>query len=163
MKSVVAAACLALAVGFAWGQEESFAPPLRGDHQPIINPVYWDSVRTIMPRAFSALSPQSDPSGKVALKSIRESLMIPETARDALVKQIDETLRVTGPYSSHELVGVASLPRGDRLYRLGYLTYGAKAPALWEVTVYRTDLGWKVLDLSMGTDKIFEKIADAYR
>jgi hypothetical protein len=75
-------------------QVESFAPPVGEDHQPIINPVHWESVRSIMPRAFSALSPQSDPSGKKALKSIRESLGMPETARDALAKQIDETLKV---------------------------------------------------------------------
>jgi len=94
MKSVVAAVCLTLSVGFAWAQVESFAPPVGEDHQPIINPVHWESVRSIMPRAFSVLSPQSDPSGKKTLKSIRESLVMPEKARDALAKQIDETLKV---------------------------------------------------------------------
>jgi len=58
---------------------------------------------------------------------------------------------------------VAAVCLALSLYRLGYLAYGAKGPALWEATVYRTDLGWKVLDLSVGTDKIFEKIADGYR
>jgi hypothetical protein len=55
-----------------------------------------------------------------------------------------------------------ALPRGERLYRLAYLTCGAKAPAFWEATVYLGDTGWKVMDLSVGTDKIFEK-AEGYR
>ena len=50
-----------------------------------------------------------------------------------------------------------ALPRGERFYRLAYLTYGAKAPAFWEATVYLGDTGWKVMDLSVEIDKIFEK------
>jgi hypothetical protein len=38
----------------------------------------------------------------------------------------------------------------------------AKAPAFWEGTVYLGDTRWEVLDLSVGTDKIFEK-AEGYR
>ena len=96
------------------------------------------------------------------MKSIRQNLAMSETATETAAKQIDDALRVTGPYAAYDLAGVQALPRGERLYRLAYLTYGAKAPAFWEATVYLSDTGWKVLDLSVASDKIFEK-AQGYR
>ena len=84
-----------------------------------------------------------------------------EAASEAAAKQIDEVLRLTGPYGAYDLGGVEALPRGERLFKLAYLTYGTKAPALWEATVYLGDAGWKVLDLSVAADKIFEK-AEGY-
>ena len=52
------------------------------------------------------------------------------------------------------------MPRGERLFHLAYLTYGPKAPALWEATVYLSDVGWKVMDLSVTAEKIFDKPAN---
>jgi hypothetical protein len=162
MKSVLVFVCLALALGLGFAQEPDFAPPAGQDGRPIIPPARWESLRTILPRAFGTLMPSEDASGKKAMKSIRQNLAMSETAADAAAKQIDEALKVTGPYAAYDLVGAQALPRGERFYRLAYLTYGAKAPAFWEATVYLGDTGWKVMDLSVGTDKIFEK-AEGYR
>lgn len=162
MKSVLAFVCLALALGPGFAQEPDFAPPTGQDGRPIISPVRWESLRTILPRAFAPLMPSEDASGKKAMKAIRQNLAMNETATEAAAKQIDEALKVTGPYAAYDLVGAQALPRGERLYRLAYLTYGAKAPAFWEATVYLSDSGWKVMDLSVATDKIFEK-AEGFR
>jgi hypothetical protein len=162
VKSILVFVSLVLAVGLGFAQEPDFAPPAGQDGRPIISPVRWESLRPILPRAFGALMPNEEGSGKKAMKSIRQNLAMSETATEAAAKQIDEALRVTGPYAAYDLVGAQALPRGERFYRLAYLTYGAKAPALWEATVYLSDSGWKVMDLSVATDKIFEK-AEGYR
>jgi hypothetical protein len=162
MKSILVFLCLALAVGSGLAQEPDFAPPTGQDGRPLIPPARWESLRAILPRAFTALMPNEDPSGKKAMKSIRQNLAMSESATDAAARQIDEMVRTTGAYAAYDLAGVQALPRGERLYRLAYLTYGAKAPAFWEATVYLSDSGWKVMDLSIVADKIFDK-AQGYR
>jgi|GEM_PF-1745988 len=157
MKSILVCLCLALGMGIGLAQESDFAPPAGENGRPLIPPARWESLRPILPRAFSALMPSEEPSGKKAMKNIRQNLAMSETASEAAAKQIDEIMRVTGPYAAYDLAGVEALPRGERLFKLAYLTYGTKAPALWEATVYLSDAGWKVLDLSVAADKIFEK------
>ncbi|MCI0658637.1 MAG: hypothetical protein L0170_16415, partial [Acidobacteria bacterium] len=117
MKSILVCLCLALALGFGFAQEPDFASPAGHDGRPIIPPVRWESVRPIVPRAFAALMPNEDASGKKAMKSIRQNLAMSETAADAAAKQIDEALKVTGPYAAYDLVGAQALPRGERFYR----------------------------------------------
>jgi len=163
MKSIFVFLCLlALSLGFCFAQEPDFSPPAGQDGRPIIPPGRWEPLRSVLPRAFAALMPNEEASGRKAMKSIRQNLAMSETATETAAKQIDDALRVTGPYAAYDLAGVQALPRGERLYRLAYLTYGAKAPAFWEATVYLSDTGWKVLDLSVASDKIFEK-AQGYR
>jgi len=162
MKPILLALCLLIVNDSALAQEENFAPPAGIDGRPMISAAQWEPLRAILPRLFSALLPEAGPSGRKALKTIRENLGMSEPSREALAKQIDETLRATGPVKAYDLVGVRSLPRGERLYRLAYLTYGAGGPTFWEATVYRSETGWKVLDLSVGTEKIFE-MAQGYR
>ena len=162
MKSILACLCVTFALGLGFAQEPDFAPPAGQDGRPIISPVRWESLRPILPRAFAALMPNEDVSGKKAMKSIRQNLAMSETATEAAAKQIDEAMKVTGPYAAYDLVGAQALPRGERLYRLAYLTYGPKAPAFWEATFHLSDSGWKVMDLSVSADKIFEK-AQGYR
>jgi len=161
MKSILLCLCLVLAMGIGLAQESDFAPPAGEDGRPLIPPARWESLRSILPRAFAALMPNQEASGKKAMKSIRVNLAMSETATEAAAKQIDEVLRLTGPYAAYDLAGVEALPRGERLFKLAYLTYGTKAPALWEATAYLSDAGWKVIDLSVAADKIFEK-AEGY-
>jgi len=159
MKPMLVVLTLALAGGAVLAQEADFAPPVTPEGRPIIPPNRWESLRMVLPRAFAGLMPDNDPSGKRALKLIRANLGMGEAAVEAAAKQIDEVMRVTGPYAAYDLIGVEAMPRGERLFHLAYLTYGPKAPALWEATVYFSDSGWKVMDLSVTAEKIFERAA----
>ena len=160
MKPMLVALGLLLLCGAVLAQEADFAPPVGAEGKPIIPPNRWESLRPVLPRAFAALMPDADPSGKKALKLIRQNLGMSEATTEAAARQIDEVLRVTGPYAAYDLIGVEAMPRGERLFHLAYLTYGPKAPALWEATVYLSDAGWKIMDLSVSAEKIFEKTAN---
>ena len=161
MRTVAILACLLLACGVCLAQDESdFHSPVGSDGKPVISAVQWESMRSILPKAFAQLRPGADGSGRKALKSIKPHLSMSEAVADATARKIDEVLKETGPYAAYDLIGVKALPREERLYRLAYLTYGNTSPALWEATLYRTETGWKVVEIAAGTDGIFEKAGD---
>ena len=153
---------LALASGAVLAQQGGYVPPTGENGKPVIDAAEWESLKTILPRAFAALAPNEGPSGKKALKSIRQNLGMSDAAAEETARQIDEVMKVTGAYTSFDLLGIQALHRGERFYRLGYLTYGPRGPALWEATAYRAEPGWKLLEISVSTDKIFDK-GQAYR
>ncbi len=161
MRSVVVLACLVLACGVSLSQDENDFHSLVGANgKPMVSAGQWESMRSIMPKAFAQLRPDMDGSGRKALKSIKPYLSMSDAVADATARKIDEVLKETGPYTAYDLIGVKALPREERLYRLAYLIYGNTAPALWEATLYRTETGWKVVEIAVGTDGIFEKAAD---
>src|SRR5207249_8328899 len=67
-------------------QEENFAPPAGIDGRPVISAAQWEPLRAILPRLFSSLLPEAEPSGRKALKTIRENLGMSEPSRDALAQ-----------------------------------------------------------------------------
>lgn len=160
MRSVASLACLALACGLCLSQEEDFHPPVGTNGKPLVSAMQWEAMRSILPKAFAQLRPDADGSGRKALKAIKPHLGMSDATVDATAKKIDEVLKETGAYAAYDLVGVKALPREERLYRLAYLTYGKNAPALWEATLYRTEEGWKVVEIAVGTDGLFEKGSD---
>jgi hypothetical protein len=161
MRSVAVLACLVLSCGIGLCQEESdYHPPVETNGQPLISTVHWESMRSILPKAFAQLRPGTEGSGRKALRSIKPQMKMTEAAVDATAKRIDEVLKETGPYAAYDLLGIKALPREERLYRLAYLTYGSAAPALWEATLYHTEEGWKVVEIAVGTDGIFNKAGD---
>ena len=161
MRTVAILACLLLACGVCLSQDENdFHSPVGPNGKPVVSAMQWESMRSILPKAFAQLRPDAEATGRKALKGIKPHLSMTDADADATARRIDEVLKETGPYAAYDLIGVRALPREERLYRLAYLTYGNTSPALWEATLYRTEMGWKVVEIAVGTDGIFEKAGD---
>src|SRR5206468_11933114 len=86
MKPILLALCLLIVNDSALAQEENFAPPAGIDGRPVISAAQLEPLRAILPRLFSSLLPEAEPSGRKALKTIRENLGMSEPSLDALAQ-----------------------------------------------------------------------------
>lgn len=120
----------------------------------MFDPQDWMELKNLLTPFFDALGTKS---GAEALADIKEKFPVDASSGALLAVKIDDLLKTFGPYDSYELIGVRSLPRGRRLYQLGYATYNRVSPALWEATVYRRKEGWFILSLSFNTEGILDR------